>query len=334
MSKLPEVVRILLDPEIYPERPEKIELLQTQISFIFLAGDFVYKLKKPVDFGFLDFTTLERRRFFCQQEVELNRRLCPEIYLGVVPLVRKKGSFSLDGRGEVVDYLVKMRRLPQECTMDRLLQRDQVSPQMLERLAKRLVEFHRRARAVSSGFGDLKTCRLDTEENFAQTQKYVGLTLPPETYEHIKNYARSFLEKNALLFERRVREGRVRDCHGDLHLAHICFTDGICIFDCIEFNERFRYLDVASEIAFLAMDLDYHGRPDLSHHFVQSYVNLSGDRELEELLDFYKCYRAYVRGKVESFKLDDPHISEEEKAKVLGMAKGYFELAQSYARGG
>jgi len=218
--------------------------------------------------------------------------------------------------------------------MDRLLQRDQVSPQMLERLAKRLVEFHRRARAVSSGFGDLKTCRLDTEENFAQTQKYVGLTLPPETYEHIKNYARSFLEKNALLFERRVREGRVRDCHGDLHLAHICFTDGICIFDCIEFNERFRYLDVASEIAFLAMDLDYHGRPDLSHHFVQSYVNLSGDRELEELLDFYKCYRAYVRGKVESFKLDDPHISEEEKAKVLGMAKGYFELAQSYARGG
>ena len=334
MSALPEVVRALLSPAIYPERPKKVELLQTQISFIFLADDFVYKLKKPVDFGFLNFTTLERRRFFCQQEVELNRRLCPEIYLGVVPLVRKKGGFSLDGRGEVVDYLVKMRRLPQERTMDRLLQRNQVSPQMLERLAKRLVDFHRQARAISSGFGDLETCRFNAEENFSQTEKYVGLTLTLSCFERIKSYTRSFLEKNAELFERRAREGRVRDCHGDLHLAHICFTNGIYIFDCIEFNERFRYLDVANEIAFLAMDLDYHGRPDLSHHFVQHYVNLSGDRELEKLLNFYKCYRAYVRGKVESFKLDDPHILEGEKAKALENATRYFQLAESYIRKG
>ncbi|RLC71952.1 MAG: hypothetical protein DRI26_04045 [Chloroflexi bacterium] len=332
MSALPEAVQALLNPVIYPERPKKVELLQTQISFIFLADDFVYKLKKPVDFGFLDFTTLERRRFFCQQEVELNRRLCPEIYLGVVPLVRNKGSFSLKGRGEVVDYLVKMRRLPQERTMDRLLQRNQVSPQMLERLAQKLVDFHRQARTISSGFGDLETCRFNAEENFTQTEKYVGLTLPPSRFERIKSYTRSFLERNAGLFERRVREGRVRDCHGDLHLAHICFTDGICIFDCIEFNERFRYLDVANEIAFLAMDLDYHGRPDLSHYFVQHYVNLSGDRELEKLLNFYKCYRAYVRGKVESFKLDDPHISENEKEATLAVARKYFELAESYAQ--
>lgn len=331
MSALPEVVRALLSPAIYPERPKKVELLQTQISFIFLADDFVYKLKKPVDFGFLNFTTLERRRFFCQQEVELNRRLCPEIYLGVVPLVKKKGNFSLDGEGEVVDYLVKMRRLPQERTMDRLLKRGQVSPRMLERLAKRLVDFHRQARAVS-GFGDLKACRFNAEENFSQTEKYVGLTLTPGRFERIKSYTRSFLEKNAELFERRVREGRVRDCHGDLHLAHICFINGICIFDCIEFNERFRYLDVANEIAFLAMDLDYHGRPDLSNHFVQSYVNLSGDRELEKLLNFYKCYRAYVRGKVESFKLDDPHISEKEKEATLAVARKYFELAESYVQ--
>lgn len=332
MLALPEAVQALLNPVIYPERPKKVELLQTQVSFIFLTDDFVYKLKKPVDFGFLDFTTLERRRFFCQQEVELNRRLCPRIYLGVVSLVREKGGFSLNGRGEVVDYLVKMRRLPQERTMDRLLRRNQVSLQMLERLAQKLVDFHQQARTIKSGFGNLETCRFNVEENFTQTEKYVGLTLPPSRFERIKSYTHSFLERNARLFERRVREGRVKDCHGDLHLAHICFTDGICIFDCIEFNERFRYLDVANEIAFLAMDLDYHGRPDLSHYFVQHYVNLSGDRELEKLLNFYKCYRAYVRGKVESFKLDDPHISEKEKEATLAVARRYFELTESYAQ--
>ncbi len=330
---LPEIVQALLNPVIYPEKPEKVELLQTQISFIFLAGDFVYKLKKPVDFGFLDFTTLEKRRFFCQQEVELNRRLCPEIYLGVISLVRNRENFSLGGEGEVADYLVKMRRLPQEHTMDRLLHQNKVSPQMLERLAQKLSDFHRQARTIRSGFGDLETCRFNAEENFAQTERYVGLVLTLGRFEHIRSYTRSFLERNAGLFEQRVREGRVKDCHGDLHLAHICFTNGICIFDCIEFNERFRYLDVANEIAFLAMDLDYHGRPDLSHYFVQHYVNLSGDWELEKLLNFYKCYRAYVRGKVESFKLDDPHVPREEKGEALERAREYFELAESYAQG-
>lgn len=328
MLKLPKAVQALLDPGIYPEGTEEVKLLQTQISFIFLAGDFVYKLKKPVDFGFLDFTTLEKRKFFCWQEVELNRRLCPEIYLGVVPLVRSKGGFSLGGEGEVADYLVKMRRLPQERTMDKLLEKDEVSPQMVEKVAAKLADFHRWAKIIWEDFGDLKTCRFDTEENFAQTKKYIDLTISLQEYERIKLYTRSFLERNASLFEQRVKEGRVKDCHGDLHLAHICFSDEIYIFDCIEFNDRFRYLDVASEVAFLAMDLDRHEREDLSRHFVESYIGFSGDQKLKEILDFYKCYRAYVRGKVESFKLDDPHISRREE--VQQVAKKYFNLAYSY----
>ena len=154
-------------------------------------------------------------------------------------------------------------------------------------------------------------------------------SLKPE-YSRIKNYTDDFIQSNASLLDKRIREGRVRDCHGDLHAAHICFIDGICIYDCIEFNERFRYSDVASEIAFLAMDLDRYQWPDLSKHLVNTYVELSHDEELVKLLNFYKCYRAYVRGKVESFELDDPYIPEEEKAKVLTDAQGYFQLAESY----
>jgi len=213
-----------------------------------------------------------------------------------------------------------------------LLTNNQVSPEMVTSVAQRLVEFHQKAEtnATISAFGDLDTISQNTEENFTQTEKYIGNTISPEQYRHIKDYTDSFVEKNVSLFHKRMADGRIRDCHGDLHAAHICFHSGIYIYDCIEFNDRFRYCDVASEVAFLAMDLDHYGRADLSHSFITAYVDESQDKELLELLNFYKCYRAYVRGKVESFKLDDPHISEEEKTRVLAIAKRYFDLAQSY----
>ena len=158
----------------------------------------------------------------------------------------------------------------------------------------------------------------------------LGISIPAAKYEQIKGYTNNFIKSNASLFDKRVAESRIKDCHGDLHAAHICFTDDICIYDCIEFNDRFRYSDVASEIAFLAMDLDRYQQAELSKHLVNTYVELSHDEELLKLLNFYKCYRAYVRGKVESFKLDDPYIPGEEKAKVLTVAQSYFELAESY----
>jgi aminoglycoside phosphotransferase family enzyme len=176
----------------------------------------------------------------------------------------------------------------------------------------------------------LDVVRQNTDENFAQTEKYIGISITAEEYQHIKNYTNDFVASNASLFDKRIREGKIRDCHGDLHAAHVCFTDDICIYDCIEFNERFRYSDVASEIAFLAMDLDRYQQAGLSRHLVNTYVELSHDEELLKLLDFYKCYRAYVRGKVESFKLDDPYIPEVEKARVLTAAQSYFQLAVSY----
>jgi aminoglycoside phosphotransferase family enzyme len=311
------------------------------MSFILLTGEYVYKIKKPVNLGYLDYTTLEKRHFFCRQELELNRRLCPHAYLAVVPIVEKKGELCIEGRGKAIEYAVKMKQLPQDRMMDVLLPRGQVTPEMVARVAEKLVGFHQKAETNQriAAFGRLDVIHQNTDENFAQTEKYIGTSITAEEYRQIKNYTNNFIDSNASLFEKRVREGRIRDCHGDLHAAHVCFTDDtrlpspggqVCIYDCIEFNDRFRYCDVASEVAFLAMDLDRYQQAGLSRHLVNTYVELSHDEELLKLLNFYKCYRAYVRGKVESFKLDDPYIPEEEKAKVLTAAQSYFELAGSY----
>jgi aminoglycoside phosphotransferase family enzyme len=336
MSELPELIQALLAPKTYPNPPQRVELRQTQMSYIFLADDYVYKIKKPINLGYLDYTTLENRRLYCQREVELNRRLCPDAYLGVVPVTSDNGRISIGGGGESEEYAVKMRRLPQEAMMDVLLTNNKVTLEMIDSVAATLAGFHQKA-ATSDAintFGGIDTVTQNAEENFTQTEKYIGTIVTPETYQRIKAYTEGFIEANASLFRQRVAEGRIRDCHGDLHAAHICFCDnGICIYDCIEFNDRFRYCDVASEVAFLAMDLDHYGRADLSDGFVAAYVEESHDEELNKLLKFYKCYRAYVRGKVGGFQYDDPYISAGEREKVLANARSYFELAESYVDG-
>ncbi len=329
----------LLKPEAYLHKPQKIELIQTQMSFIFLTGDYVYKVKKPVNLGYLDYTTLEKRLFFCHQELELNRRLCPDVYLAVVPITmslrgakRRGNLICVEGEGKAIEYAVKMKQLPQERMMDVLLFKGQVTREMIAKVAEKLVRFHQKAETSPeiAAFGKLDLIRQNCEENFSQTEKYIGVSIPARKYAQIKSYTNDFINSNVGLFDKRIKEGRIRDCHGDLHAAHICFTDDICIYDCIEFNDRFRYSDVASEVAFLAMDLDRYQRANLSKHLVNTYVELGHDADLLSLLNFYKCYRAYVRGKVESFKLDDPYIPEKEKTKVLAVAKSYFLFAESY----
>jgi len=326
--------KALLNPEIYPDHPPVIKFMETHISLLFLTGKYVYKLKKPVDFGFLDFTSLEKRKFFCEQEVKLNRRLSPAIYLGVVRITKEGERTHLGGKGEPVEYAVKMKQIPEEELMDRLIEKRQVTPKMIEAVSEKLVQFYFAAETNDhiKSFGKPERVKQDTDENFAQTEKYIGVTLPGEIYEEVKNKTNDFFRRNKKLFVQRIASDRIRDCHGDLRLEHIVWGDEISIIDCIEFNQRFRYTDVAADIAFLAMDLDYHGREDLSEHLIGAYVGESGDRELMEVLDFYKCYRAYVRGKVESFRLDDPHIPEKEKKEALKRAQKYFGLAHRYAQ--
>ena len=333
----PALVQALLRPGAYPDgtRSARVELMETHVSYLFLTGSYVYKVKKPVDYGFLDFTSLEKRRYFCHQEVLLNRRLSPDVYLGVVEVRRDGDSYAVEGPGETVEYAVQMRRLPRSRIMSELLRRRALKPAQMRLLAERVHGFHQTAETGPhiTALGGLETVRNNVLENFAQTERYIEQTVSRRDFRRASAYSQAFLAEREDLFAQRAEEGRIRDGHGDLHSAQIFLDDNdVAIIDCIEFNERFRYGDVASDLAFLAMDLDYYRRDDLSRTLVDAYVEASGDRGIEELLDFYKCYRAWVRGKVTSFRLDDPSLSPQAKRSLADEARRYFRLASRYAR--
>ena len=311
-----------------------VEMKQTHISVLLLGRHHVIKLKKPVDFGFLDYTTLEKRRQACEAEVRLNRRLCPDTYLGVRAVIELEGHTRFSGpKGKIVDYGVWMRRLPEERMLDHLVNRDEATETMLDRIAERLSEFHGTARRGPDveRWGTVAEIRHNWDENFTQTSDFVGRTISASAYEAIRSWVNEWIETNAGLLDGRVRAGRIVDGHGDVRCESICVKDDvICIYDCIEFNDRFRCDDVASEVAFLAMDLDARGRPDLGYFFTESYQQRTSDRELFRLLPFYRCYRAYVRGKVLSFRLNETEFSAEEREMAAERAARYFEMARRY----
>ena len=310
-----------------------IEIIRTHISFVLLGKRRVLKLKKPINLGFLDYTTIEKRRDACQAEVDLNSRLCPGYYDGVQPISRINGELRFSDRGPVVDYGVIMKRLPSDQMLDRLLARGEVTETMVEHIADRLNEFHRAAHRGPEvdALGSLEVIARNWKENFDQTAPYVDRTIDAETYEAIRAWGSRWLNERQELLRSRVVDGHICDGHGDIRAESICVTNGLCIFDCIEFNERFRYGDTASEVAFLAMDLDARGRPDLGYYFAEQYVLLSSDADLFSLLPFYRCYRAYVRGKVQSFRLDDAELTALEREVVALRARRYFDLATRYA---
>jgi aminoglycoside phosphotransferase family enzyme/predicted kinase len=326
----------LLRPEAYNHPADDLVLRDTHISWVVLAGRFAYKLKKPVNLGFVDFSTFERRAADCDEEVRLNRRLCPDVYLGVVEVVQRGSTYHVGGRGTPVESAVHMRRLPEVGMLLNLLARGEVDPSLIRRIARRLARFHASA-ATGPGveeYGGLTTIRSNWDENFLTTESFIDRTLTARHRDHIRRFVDEFLQANVALFERRVAGGRIRDGHGDLHLASICIEGRrLHLFDCIEFAARFRCADVAAEVAFLAMDLDHRARADLAAAFVDAYIQHSGDAELRQLLDFYTCYRAYVRGKVLSLRLDEPGLTREEAGHTRAEATAYFDLAWSYAGG-
>jgi hypothetical protein len=331
------LVEFLLHPSSYPERPSRIDLVQTHISWVFIGDAFVYKVKKPVNFGFLDFTSLAKRKFYVEEELRLNARFSPDVYLAVVPVSRNAGGYILGDDRDVVDYALKMRRINEEKMLHRLLEADRVSAADMERIAGHLASVYH---GISSdekarGYGSLETVATNVTENFEQTRKYSGSVVAAETFRAIESWSLDFMKHNASVFERRIAGGHIKECHGDLHLQHICMEkDAIIVFDCIEFNERFRYGDVAADVAFLAMDLDYNRRSDLAEAFVNGYVAASGDRDLMNVLMFYRVYRAYVRAKVTSFLLDDQRLSAAAHAEAGERARAYYNLAYLYVTRG
>jgi uncharacterized protein len=331
-----DLVAALLDPQAYPDLTPRVDFIQTHISYIFLTERYVYKVKKPVNFGFLDFTTLKKRHYFLEQELLLNRRLAPEIYLAVLPIVARQGSLKMGGQGHPVEYALQMQRLPQERMMDEVAARGELSPQVMDRLIKRLVPFYQKAAtgAKINKYGEVALIAFNHEENFSRTEKFIDGVLPKPAFDDITTYARDFLRQRAPLFTQRIKEGRIRDCHGDLHMKNICLADGIYIFDCIEFNHRFRYGDVAADIDFLAMDLDFHHFKDLSDYFLRRFAQAADDPGIMLMVNFYKCYRAYVRGKINAFAAEEPEMSSQIRETSLHNAHAYFHLAWEYARQG
>jgi len=331
-----EMLESLKKKESYDEPVKDIRLIQTHISWVFLTGNFVYKIKKPVDFGFLDFTTLEKRKKFCKKEVEINRMFSPDVYIGFVP-VNRFGNYSIkiNGPGETIDYAVKMKQLPQELLMDRLLDKNQVETKDMERIVDMLIKFYSKTQTFRDphSIGSLETVKFNWNENFKQTREFIGKTIEKQMFEEIKQRIESFMDKNRELFDKRLKEGFVKRCHGDLHSGNIFIIDQkVCIFDAIEFNDRFAVSDVASDIAFLSMDLESRKRKYLSEYLIRRYVEDTGDIDLEKLLDFYRCYRAYVRGKVISFRINDPNLLDFEKKEAADKAKVYFQLASEYSK--
>jgi uncharacterized protein len=332
-ENLPPYIQHLLKSGSYPHAADEITLIQTHISFVVVAGDFVYKWKKPVNFGFLNFSTLEMRRFYCERELVLNRRLCPDLYLDVASVGVSGGQYHLNGPGEVVEYGVKMVRMPEDRMMTAIIQAGGLTKEHLDDIITTLVPFYRAAEAGKSiqEFGRSEAVSINVLENFDQTEGFIGKGgLSRTVFEQIKGYARKILADKER-FDRRVAADRIRDCHGDLYSANICLAEKVLIFDCIEFNERFRYSDVAADIAFLAMDLDLHGLTDLSSYFIARFITESGDDGLLEMLNFYKCYRAYVRGKIGLFTANDPAVDPQTARRCLEQAERYFQLALRYS---
>jgi uncharacterized protein len=344
----PEMLDRLASAPDWPEDDPPIDTIQTHISAVLLGKRHALKLKKPVNFGFLDYTTLEKRRLAREAEVTLNRRLCPGAYLGIKPIIELSGLPRLSGVGtppdqgvqlelpsasRILDYGVWMNRLPSDRMLDQMVSRDEVAESIIDRVAERICTFHREARRGPDVdiYGHPDSIRRNWGENFAQTAPYKGRTITAAEFNGIHGWVNPRMGNSADLLGRRPTDGWICDGHGDMRCESICVTDGMCIFDCIEFNERFRCGDVASEVAFLAMDLDARGRPDFGYHFTECYNRRAQDPDLFALLPFYRCYRAYVRGKVLSFRLDEPEFSEAERASAAARAKRYFHLARRYA---
>jgi aminoglycoside phosphotransferase family enzyme/predicted kinase len=324
------IVRWLSRPETYPHRPDVVEHVETHISHVFLAGSRVYKLKKPVRFDFLDFSTLERRERACREEVRLNRRLAPDAYLGVVPVMRgPDGAYCWGDQGEVVDWVVAMRRLPTEQTLEALHRRGELRPEHIDGLAETLVRFYRSLTRLDITPRSYRQRCLEHVRGNLRELLAVKHHLPRGTVERVHGFQLQLLQLRPTIFDERVEAGRIVDGHGDLRPEHICLGEEIAIFDCIEFSHDFRRIDVADELAFLTAECDYLGADWVGPRLLQAYQDQSGDRPPSALVDFYKSYRACVRAKVAALRADQLQGSAREAAAIE--AHRHLALADRYS---
>jgi len=328
----------LLERDAYPPGLARsaIELVETHISWVFLLDDDVFKVKKPVNLGFLDFRTPERRFRACEAEVMLNRRLAPDVYIGVVPVRRgERGRMHLGGDGPIVDWAVHMKRLPDELRADRVLDADLLAPARIDAIAATMAAFHADCRSdwFTARFGMASAIERNIDENFSQTEGAIEEYLKPAEADELRRWQRAFLRGYDPAFRMRAVQGRVRDGHGDLRLEHVYFTgERVTVLDCIEFNERFRFADVCADIAFLSMDLASRGRVDLAERLLAAYAREADDFDLYSVVDFYESYRAFVRGKIAAMLAGDENLDDAGRRRAREDARRYFLLSLSADR--
>ena len=340
---LPDYVRGLLDPSAYPHRPREVDLVQTHLSYVFLAGDVVYKTKKPVDFGFIVQVEPEQRERFCHDEVRLNRRLAPDVYLDVVPVTRTAdGRFAVeaeDAAAPVVEWAVKMRRLPDDRTLDRLLAAGEQPPRLIEHIVRRLIAFHEAAEVVGNDreFAGGPAEAAWWRREYAEAEGFIGDTWRPDDARATRAFIERTIEEQQALFDERLAAGRVIEGHGDLQAKHVYVLDeagaNLAIVDCIEFSDwfHFRYLDAGYDIAFLAMDLEALGRADLGDELAGRYIAATHDETMGLLQPLHRLFRAFVRGKVESIGAQALEVPAQQRREFADSAARYFRLAAQYA---
>ncbi|MDX1698677.1 MAG: AAA family ATPase, partial [Thiohalobacterales bacterium] len=329
----PALIDALLHAEVYPHPVRDLQLVETHISWVILTGDYAYKIKKPVDLGFLDFTTLEKRRFFCQEELRLNRRLAPDIYLDVVPITGTADDPVPDGTGEPIEYAVRMRQFSPDDQLDRLLARGALEPAQLDAVAGLVAGFHRHAAVAGADtdFGEAGSVCRAVRENFRHIRECLQQDAPATQLDALEAWVQAACERLAPVFARRKAEGFIRECHGDMHLRNLAWVEGRpLVFDCIEFNPQLRWIDVQSEIAFLVMDLQDRGQARLGWRVLNRWLQESGDYAGLTVLPFYLLYRATVRAKVEAIRATQPGIGDTERAAALAEFDAYLQLAGSY----
>lgn len=336
-QSLPPLIQQMLRPEFYPHPVTlPIQLIQTHISFVLLTGDYAYKIKKPVNFGFLDYSTLEKRQHFCIQELRMNQRSAPDIYLEVLPITQTEhNTFELSSTANPIEYALKMRQFPQESLFLSLFEQGSLTEELMEGLGQTVAEFHAKAptNEYICSFGEVAKIRNIINNNYQLSEKYIGGPQTQKQYEETRQFTELFFDEKPNLFKNRIERHKIRECHGDLHLKNIAFWQNkINLFDCIEFNEPFRFVDVMYDVAFTVMDLEARGRKDLANAFLNTYLEETGDWEGLQVFPLYLSRQAYVRAKVNSLMLDDNNISEGEKKQVFQTASHYYQLAWEYTK--
>ncbi|WP_227519986.1 bifunctional aminoglycoside phosphotransferase/ATP-binding protein [Mangrovitalea sediminis] len=327
------LINALQDAQLYDHPVDKFETRETHISHVLLTGSFAYKIKKPLNFGFLDFSELSSRRFYCEEEVRLNRRLAPDLYLGVVPITGSPERPILGGDGEPFEYAVKMRQFDSDQMLDNLNSEGLLTPQHIDELAELLARFHAGIPLVDqdSDLGTPEAVLAPMAQNFAQSAPLLSDPDLVEQLEALEAWTQSTYERLEPVLEKRRASGAIRECHGDLHLGNITLYKGhVTVFDCIEFNPGFRWIDTINDLAFLLMDLEDRKLPHFASRLLNRYLELTGDFQGVTLLPFYKAYRAMVRAKIALLTMGNDSLDDTQRAALLDRYRGYANLAESY----